>query len=385
MRKGLAVGIILLFVGTCIIPAIAQDTEKPLPTSRGNWLYVGGSGPGNYSKIQDAINTSIDGDTIYVYNDSSPYYEHLTITTSIHLIGEDRKTTVIDGNGTGYVVVVDADNTTIQSLTIQGSGSSHVGICHIYDIENDSSLLENLTISNCIVTKNIVGIYLECVTGCMISDSLIQHNVNSGVIIVKQVETVNENSIVRNDIWHNCVGIWIQPYSSSGPDSHSILISDNRINGSSLVGIWLSSTNSNTICRNVIRWNLYGLYIDAGIGSTGNTVYQNTFEHNDYGIKLTRGRRQDGPLKATFYLNNFINNRLDVRNEGNNQWSNGSVGNYWDQWIGLKGGIFTWFPKVISRYDPETVIELEPLHIAFDWHPLKEPYNIPRTRLEKEI
>ena len=382
MRKGLAVGIILLFVGTCIIPAIAQDTEKPLPTSRGNWLYVGGSGPGNYSKIQDAINTSIDGDTIYVYNDSSPYYEHLTITTSIHLIGEDRKTTVIDGNGTGYVVVVDADNTTIQSLTIQGTGSDYFGICHIYDFENDSSLLENLTISNCIVTKNIVGIYLECVTGCVISDSLIQHNGNGGVVIVKQVETFNKNSIVRNDIWYNQIGINILSYSTSGPDSHSILISDNRINDS-LVGIWLLSTNSNTICRTVIQKNVVGLCIGAGIGSTGNTVYQNTFEHNSQGISLSRGRK-DGPLKATFYLNNFINNSFDVRNEGNNQWSNGSVGNYWDRWIGLKGGIFAWFPKVITGIDPEHG-EFELPHIAFDWHPLKEPYNILRTRLEKEI
>ncbi|MBE3138959.1 MAG: hypothetical protein IMZ53_00075, partial [Thermoplasmata archaeon] len=44
-RKGLAVGIILLFVGTGIIPAIAQDTQKTLLASRGDWLYVGGSGP----------------------------------------------------------------------------------------------------------------------------------------------------------------------------------------------------------------------------------------------------------------------------------------------------------------------------------------------------
>jgi hypothetical protein len=39
IRKWLAVGIILLFVGTSIIPANAQNTEKE--TSRG-WLYVGG-------------------------------------------------------------------------------------------------------------------------------------------------------------------------------------------------------------------------------------------------------------------------------------------------------------------------------------------------------
>jgi len=46
--KWLAVGIILLFVGTGIIPAIAQETEKSLQTSRGTWLYVGGSGPGRF-------------------------------------------------------------------------------------------------------------------------------------------------------------------------------------------------------------------------------------------------------------------------------------------------------------------------------------------------
>ena len=69
-RKWLAIGIILLFVGTCIIPAIAQDTEKSLPSSRGNWLYVGGSGPGNYTRIQDAIDNASDGDTVFVYSGS---------------------------------------------------------------------------------------------------------------------------------------------------------------------------------------------------------------------------------------------------------------------------------------------------------------------------
>jgi len=34
-RKCLAVGIILLFIGTCIIPAIAKNTVKPLPTVNG--------------------------------------------------------------------------------------------------------------------------------------------------------------------------------------------------------------------------------------------------------------------------------------------------------------------------------------------------------------
>jgi len=85
--KWLAVGIILLFVGVTIAPAIAQNTEKS-QSSRGDWLYVGGSGLGNYSKIQDAIDNASDEDTVFVYDDSSPYYENLEIDKSIKLLGE---------------------------------------------------------------------------------------------------------------------------------------------------------------------------------------------------------------------------------------------------------------------------------------------------------
>jgi len=64
-RKCLTVGIILLFVGTCLIPVTVKNKEKPsLPISSGNWLYVGGSGPGNYSVIQDVIDNASDGDTV---------------------------------------------------------------------------------------------------------------------------------------------------------------------------------------------------------------------------------------------------------------------------------------------------------------------------------
>jgi len=85
-------------VGTCIIPTTAQTTEKTQSTSRGNWLYVGGSGPGNYTRIQDAIDNASDwGDTVFVYDDSSPYYEFLIINKSISLIGENKDTTIIKG------------------------------------------------------------------------------------------------------------------------------------------------------------------------------------------------------------------------------------------------------------------------------------------------
>ena len=113
-RKWLVVGIILFFIGTCIIPAIAQDTEKPLPTSRGSWLYVGGSGPGNYTRIQDAIDNTSDGDTVFVFNGT--YYENVIINKAINLIGENRNTTIIDGNESGNVIKLVANGIEVTGL-----------------------------------------------------------------------------------------------------------------------------------------------------------------------------------------------------------------------------------------------------------------------------
>jgi hypothetical protein len=41
--------------------------EQPVVVDNGNTLYVGGSGPNNYSKIQDAIDNASGRDTIFVH------------------------------------------------------------------------------------------------------------------------------------------------------------------------------------------------------------------------------------------------------------------------------------------------------------------------------
>ena len=114
--KFLSVWIVLVFVGTCISPAIAQDSEQSLPASQGTWLYVGGSGPGNYSKIQDAIDNATNGDTIFVY--SGTYSENITIQHTISLLGENKDNTIIVGDETARVVNVSADYVNITGFTI---------------------------------------------------------------------------------------------------------------------------------------------------------------------------------------------------------------------------------------------------------------------------
>ena len=126
MKKWFGVGIILLFIGTAIIPSSGQQIEKlSSPTSRGNWLYVGGSGPGNYTRIQDAVDNASDGDTVFVY--SGNYQQSMIIVNKkINLHGEDKNTTIIDGygqtcifrlvNGDFYTLFIEINGFTIRGV-----------------------------------------------------------------------------------------------------------------------------------------------------------------------------------------------------------------------------------------------------------------------------
>jgi len=79
---------------------LEKEPYSALLNLDGNTLYVGGSGPNNYTTIQSAINDSTDGYTVFVYDDSSPYYENIIINNSIQLLGESKDTTVVNGYDT---------------------------------------------------------------------------------------------------------------------------------------------------------------------------------------------------------------------------------------------------------------------------------------------
>jgi len=99
MKKLLVSGVIVLFIGMTISSStgvyLKEQSIKPM--SSGNILYVGGNGTGNYSTIQEAIDSASDGDSIFVY--SGTYFERVKVNKSISLLGENKGTTVIDANG----------------------------------------------------------------------------------------------------------------------------------------------------------------------------------------------------------------------------------------------------------------------------------------------
>jgi hypothetical protein len=87
----------------------------------GTIFYVGGSGPDNYTRIQEAIENASNGDTVFVYDDSSPYYENLVIDKSIYLIGENQDCTIINGsklNSLLDTIEIKANNVYISGLSV---------------------------------------------------------------------------------------------------------------------------------------------------------------------------------------------------------------------------------------------------------------------------
>ena len=403
-RKCLAVGIILLFVGTCIFPVIAQNTEKTLSSSRGDWLYVGGSGPGNYTTIQSAVDAASPSDTIFVYDDSSPYFENVCIDKSINVIGEQTETTLVNGDGYNDTFCIIAEGALLQNFTICNNQTeannagirirtNHTTISKNILINNKYGILVyyttqysfNNTIESNIFNDNYVGIYLGNSSYNTIGNNTI---INSYTAISLDFFSTN-NIISQNTIEYNdYAGIYIT-YSSSlnkikkntlnnnscsillNDNSDSMYIIENKITNNEHYGILIDSTINNTISRNLITNNWVGIVL--GFSSNDNIISQNHIAENLEGLDIYYSKN------CLIKQNNFINNDEGdgffqcraFRDLPRCKWQE----NYWDEWpytspkpvIGALS-IFIIF-QIPFRFNTFTWYN-------FDWHPAQESYDI---------
>jgi parallel beta-helix repeat protein len=307
VRKGFVVGIILLFIGSNFVSGLniqLKNTTYPLVIGSGNTLYVGGSGPNNYTRIQDAINDSVDGDTVFVYDDSSPYYEKVEVDKSINLIGEDKDTTIIIVEYFFGVIYIVVDWVNISGFTIQSVGNPYMGI-GIQISSNHNTITDNNIISN-----NNSGIYLELCSNNIITGNNISNNLN-GIDLWSNSNTIsgnkisnnmcgidlydsNDNTITDNNISNNMYGI------SFDDSNDNIITANNIMNGE--YGI-LGSGNSNIITGNNITNNWYGIYL---VESSSNIITSNNITNNGDGISLVDSSSN------RILKNNFIGNVRDA-------------------------------------------------------------------------
>jgi len=182
VKKGFVIEIIFLFVGASIIPLTGTAVEKTTFMD----LKSGGY-------IQDLIDNANTGDTIYI--PSGTYYENIFINKSISLIGEDKETTIIDGDGKGYILRITAELVSISGFTIQncGDGWSHAGIL----IRSEYNTIKQNNIWN-----NVYGINL-CDSNNNITSNVISNNEYG----IRSEGLYTNNIIMRNNITNNKYGI----------------------------------------------------------------------------------------------------------------------------------------------------------------------------------
>jgi parallel beta-helix repeat protein len=205
-------------------------------------LNVGGTGPGNYSTIQEALDTAAPGDTIFIYHGT--YYESLLVEKPLMLIGEDNTTTIIDGGGTGFVVTLAAGHSTLSGFTITHS-KKKFPLAGVY-LTSDSNI-----VSNCVLTDNFYGMQLGYGTKYnLINNNTIFHNGRCGIYFNHS----SNNRLIGN------------------------LVRDQPVNGFGL----FEFSNNNTIINNTLMQNMYsGVNIRE---SYDNQVIGNTFVENQNGL-----------------------------------------------------------------------------------------------------
>lgn len=331
----------ILFVLIILSPILSafqfEDMQEKLFLHKyfGNTLYVGGTGPGNFTKIQDAIDNSSEGDNIFVFH--GKYYEAVNINKSLCIQGEGRKNTTIDAEKKGYTVNISVNGVTISGFTIQNGSYSN-------NIVNEA----NLFIFSCnnTITGNIFR-YSE-----------------SGIMIYNK----NGNMISENIMCNNTIGLWL-----SG--SKNIVIKNIIMNNSDM-GINTFGSQNEIRGNIVTNNNGTGLYF---LDSSKNNITDNEISRNSIGILLTWYRDNNQNSDNFILRNNFRNNTkrdaVFVEHRafaGKNFWKE----NFW--------GKTRIFPKMIiglkqTRFYYPTPFGALWFFIPwchFDWHPVKQPYNI---------
>jgi len=238
------ISVILIFISliSYSVEGISHkhDTIIIQSANNTNTLYVGGEGPGNYTKIQYAIDNASDGNIVFVYNGN--YYENIIINKTINLMGEERNSTIIDGGGE-HVVWTHANNITITGFTIKN------GEYGIRLMSSDSLIFNNIIIDN----------------------------EDDGINMINSSYNIISNNIIKN----NYYGIYV--YRSPTRDGNCFYnnITNNTIINNKFQGIQMSLYNRyNSIIGNTIAYNKgYGIKICCVCNS--NKIYHNAFKENN--------------------------------------------------------------------------------------------------------
>lgn len=308
-------------------------------------LYV----PGNYSKIQDAIENAVEGTIIYV--DEGIYYESLTIEKTVSLIGVINKTILLNVNGQVSIKIT-AKNVVISGFVVNTSLSTSNGI---YIFRSN-----HVVVKNNIIVNHRNGIYMRYSSNTLLENNSVIRN-DIGIHIYDSTNnTLKSNIMIKNVI---NIRIWGSPLphfkhnidETNKVDGKSIYYLVNQqdkvitgdagfvglINCSNIIvrdvniknnfaGVLLAYTNNCTISNSTFAENERGLYLLAShknvisnnvvesnqwsgfslVASTNNSILSNVVCGNSYGLYLSTGTYISGEQTFASKFNMVESNKI---------------------------------------------------------------------------
>jgi parallel beta-helix repeat protein len=305
--------------------------------------------PDTFSSIQEAINHAKPWDTVYVK--AGTYLENVVIENNdLKILGENKYTTIIDGQETGSVVYLKANNTLLNGFTIKNSGYNFTDSGIYVDHSINSQISDNNVI------ENNLGLYLYASSNIVLrNNSITTNRYNFGIYGDNLQEYIHDID-ATNTVDGKPLIYWVNQTDRKAPVNSGYVAIVNSTNISlqdltllknwqavlfaystnsdirnitatrNMDCIWLLNCSACSVTNNTISDNNWGGI--ALVDSSTCSAYDNNINNNaEYGVLLSDSSDN------LFYHNNFINNTSQVWLFGfnSNNWDDGyfSGGNFW--------------------------------------------------------
>lgn len=305
--------------------------------------------PDDFFKIQEAVDAANIGDIVYIK--SGKYYENIVINNSnITLKGENMENTILDGDISGNILTIIANNITIEGFTI----INRYGYGVFSEINNKFLNIKNNIITKCVHGIEIGGynnsIYGNKIFNCLYAikcfglyNSSIENNYIFNITgdYAIYVSGFN-NMIINNTISQYSVG-GIAIYGYKTIDAHNTIQYNNISVGRGMIinsehnfikyNLFYGITESCTSIgadENIIDGNIYIGLKESMTSSIYLASKKNRFTNNiiidcDYPLHLSELSDENTIVKNTF--NNYINQSIYISNSINNRIYNNNFFN----------------------------------------------------------
>jgi len=318
--------------------------------------------------LQEAIDAAPSGSIIKL--SAGVYKGNIVINKPITIIGKEDGV-VIDGEGSGTVIIIKSSYVTLKNLKIVGSGDRHENM----DAAITMIDAKHCEVSNCVIDDCLFGIDMQMIRNSIISNNTItskdedlglrgdglrlwysHDNIIKKNSLIKSRDMViwyshgnqiignygeycryslhfmyaGKNLVQDNKYRFNSVGIFFM-YSK---DTVAIGNSVQSSLGATGMGIGLKDVSNFRLENNSVIYCARGIYIDRSPfePDTNNWIIGNKLLYNSEAIHF-HSLSENNILKDNIIMGNIEDIINDSR--GSRTYKNEIVGNYWDNYVGF--------------------------------------------------